>query len=82
MIFKIMNDFYPDELEIQTKNEDSCKALFLDPSREVHDIKFITELFDKKDAFTCHITYLLPFISYALFGKQYTNKNVLCFNQF
>ena len=37
---------YLDELELKKENEEPCKALFLDFSKELHDSKFTTELFD------------------------------------
>ena len=37
---------YLDELEFKKENEEPCKALFLDFSKELHDSKFTAELFD------------------------------------
>ena len=42
---------YLNELELEKENEAPCKTSFLEHSVEVHDRKFTTELFDKKDAF-------------------------------
>ena len=54
-------DIYPDELELKKENEDPCKASFFDLSIEVHDSKFTTELFDKRDAFSFYINCMLYF---------------------
>ena len=45
------NNIYPHELELKKKNEDPCKASFLDLSEEVYNRKFSTNLLDKRDAF-------------------------------
>ena len=42
------NNIYPDELELKKENEDPYEASFFE---EVHDRKFKTKLFGKRDAF-------------------------------
>ena len=42
----------------QKEIEHPCKASFLDLSTEVHDSKFITEPFDKRDVFPFHIIFM------------------------
>ena len=49
------NDIYPDELGLKQENENLYKFLFLDLSIEVHDKKFTTNFFGKRDAFLFHI---------------------------
>ena len=48
------NNVYSNELKLK-KDEDLCKALFLDLSIEVQDRVLNTELFDKRDAFPFYI---------------------------
>ena len=57
---------YPDVLELKKENEDTCKASFLDFSIEVHERKFTTKLFDKKDVFPFYINRILIQIQYAI----------------
>ena len=45
------NDIYLDELELKKEDGESCNTSFLDLPLEVHDRKFTTDLFDKRNAF-------------------------------
>ena len=45
----------PDNLELKRKNGNPCKASFLDLSLEIHDTKFTTKLFNRRDAFLFNI---------------------------
>ena len=46
---KSYNDINPDVLKMKKENEDPCKSSFMDLSTKVHDRKFTTKLFDKRD---------------------------------
>lgn len=43
------------------ENEDACKASFFELSTEVHDRRFATKLFDKRDAFPFYIN-CMPYL--------------------
>ena len=48
-------DNLPDELELKRENEDPPKAPFLDLPVRVHDTRFISDLFGKRDALPFYI---------------------------
>ena len=71
------NDIYCDELELKREDKDPCKVSFLDLPIEPHNIKFTTELFDKRNVFPFYIN-RMPYldsntpseIHYAAIGSE------------
>ena len=45
-------------MDLKNKNENTCKASFLNLPKEVLDRKCITKLFDKTDTFPFYINYM------------------------
>ena len=69
MFKEFVNEIYPESLKVNQENTDSSEATFLDMSIKVHKGKFVTSLYDKRDAFGFdivkfpHLTGNVPFSS-------------------
>ena len=71
---------YADELELKKENKDSGKAFFFGPFKKVHDRKFVTVLFDKRDGFPFYINRTTSFDSNepSKIYYAYVDFEILC----
>ena len=82
---KYAGDIYPDSLKLNKENKTNKEASFLDTSIEIRENRFITKLYDKRDAFDFEIVNY-PNLSgnlpkktmYGVFISQIVRYSIAC----